>query len=61
MKTLIELEIGECRYPFGADGGFVFCAKPQHFYEKAGAMCQSSYCHEHYMICVEPLKQRTVV
>jgi hypothetical protein len=42
MKTLLELEGGDCRYPFG-DGPFLFCGDP--------AQDKSSYCSGHHEIC----------
>jgi hypothetical protein len=50
VKTLIDLEPGDCRFPFG-DRDFMFCAKPQHFHVLNGKLVQSSYCEEHHLIC----------
>ena len=50
MKTLIELDPNDCRYPFG-EGPFVFCGDPQHIYLCKGKMIQSSYCREHHFMC----------
>lgn len=43
MKTPIELENNECRFPFGEDAPFLFCAEVK----KPG----SSYCAEHHAMC----------
>lgn len=47
MKTLLELEPNDCRYPIGEED-YKFCAKMKE--------CGSSYCKEHRLICiVEPM------
>jgi hypothetical protein len=54
MKTLIELEANDCRFPFGeseSEGGFTFCAAPQLMYVLRGEMRKSSYCREHHFRC----------
>jgi hypothetical protein len=58
MKKLIDLEPNECRFPYG-DSDFKFCAKPAHFHFMGDKLVQSSYCHEHHLICtVEPYVRR---
>lgn len=57
MKTLVELEAGDCRFPFETDDGYRFCAEPQTFYQFAGKICQSPYCLEHKLICIQPLRE----
>jgi hypothetical protein len=44
MKTLIDLEPGDCRYPFG-DGPIVFCG--------SNAVAGSSYCLPHKILCTK--------
>ena len=44
MKTLLELEDRDCRFPFG-DQTIVFCGDP--------AQDRSSYCSMHHAICWE--------
>lgn len=41
-KLLLDLESGDCRYPFG-DGPIVFCGHP--------AVDGSSYCLPHKILC----------
>jgi len=54
MKTLEEPD--DCRFPFG-DSDFKFCAAPKCFIPRGCEMVQSSYCREHYFICVrEPVR-----
>ena len=49
MKTLLDLEHGECRWPFG-DGPFLFCGDP--------AQDNSSYCSGHHAIAwVKPISK----
>jgi hypothetical protein len=50
MKTLIDLEANDCRFPFG-DQEFTFCAAPQHLYVFRGELRKSSYCREHHFRC----------
>jgi len=58
MKTLLELEPGDCRFPFG-DRDFTFCAAPQCFNHRNGEFVQSSYCRQHHFICTkEPAPRR---
>jgi hypothetical protein len=58
MKSLIDLEPNECRYPYG-DSDFKFCGAPQHIHVLNGKMVQSSYCKEHRLLCtVEPYAKR---
>lgn len=42
MKTLLELEDNDCRFPFG-EGPFLFCGDP--------VQGRSSYCAHHHDIC----------
>jgi hypothetical protein len=44
MKTLLDLEPGDCRYPFG-DGPIVFCG--------SNAVAGSSYCLPHKILCTK--------
>ena len=46
--TLYQLELGDCRYPFG-DGPFTFCGRP--------IMDGKSYCEEHFRLSTA--KERT--
>jgi hypothetical protein len=46
MKTLLELEDGDCRYPFGESAPYLFCGDP--------AQDKSSYCAGHHEICFKP-------
>jgi hypothetical protein len=58
MKTLLELEENDCRFPIG-DEDIKFCAKPRHVFTRLDRLCTSSYCHEHHLICtVEPYVRR---
>jgi hypothetical protein len=57
VKTLLELDPNDCRFPFG-DENFTFCGKPKHLYLRAGAMCQSSYCREHHLICTQSVDKK---
>jgi hypothetical protein len=55
MKTLLELEANECRFPFG-ESDFKFCGRPTHLYMRFEKICSSPYCREHHLICiVEPV------
>jgi hypothetical protein len=50
MKTLVELDHNDCRFPSG-DGSITFCAAPQLMYVLRGEMRKSSYCREHHFRC----------
>jgi len=43
MKTLLELEGGDCRYPFGDSAPYLFCGDL--------AQDKSSYCPRHHRMC----------
>jgi hypothetical protein len=48
MKTLLELEDGDCRYPFGESAPYLFCGDP--------AQDKSSYCSAcHAIAWVKPI------
>lgn len=49
MKTLVELEDNDCRFPFG-EGPFLFCGDP--------VQGKSSYCAHHHAICYSPPHHR---
>lgn len=51
MKTLLELEPNDCRYPFG-DEDFQFCGAHRFIYLKDTKLRHSPYCREHHFICV---------
>jgi hypothetical protein len=51
MKTLLELEANDCRFPSGDGASVTFCAAPQHLYVLRGEMRKSSYCREHHFRC----------
>lgn len=54
MKTLIELEDNECRFPYGGDNGqpITFCAEPK--------QDGSSYCARCHEICwIKPRAPKT--
>lgn len=42
--TLVDLETGDCRYPFG-EGPFTFCGHPSE--------TDSSYCPAHHHLCLK--------
>jgi len=51
MKTLLELEKGECRFAFG-DSDFLFCSE---------AVTEgSSYCEFHHRMCWEPVRVKPI-
>ncbi len=49
-RSLIDLEPGGCRYPYG-DGPFTFCGHPK--------QDGSSYCTPHFHLCREESRPRT--
>jgi hypothetical protein len=51
MKTLLDLDPNDCRYPSGEGSNITFCASPQHWYHFKGQARKSSYCREHHFIC----------
>lgn len=51
MKTLLELEPGDCRFPFG-DEDFTFCGAQKHMHLVGDKLVQSSYCKQHHLICI---------
>lgn len=51
MKTLLDLDPNDCRYPVGEGSNITFCAAPKHLYLLKGQMKQSSYCREHHFKC----------
>lgn len=62
--TLIELECGDCRYPYGGDStseAITFCGHPSYSYVREGteAKITSSYCRPHFELCrMEPRPRR---
>lgn len=60
MKSILDLEPNDCRFPLG-DQNFTFCALPKHLHIRNGKMVQSPYCREHHLICImEPEVKRAV-
>lgn len=58
MKSLLDLEEGDCRFPFG-ESDLQFCGKLKHTYMRFEKLCISPYCHEHHLICtVEPTARK---
>lgn len=51
MKTLLELEPNDCRYPMNDGGPYLFCAEPQHWRMRNGELVRSSYCRTHHFVC----------
>jgi hypothetical protein len=50
MKTLMELEDNDCRFPFGDSAPFLFCGDP--------AQDKSSYCTHHHTECWHPVQPK---
>jgi hypothetical protein len=51
MKTLVELDHNDCRFPSGDGACITFCAAPQLCYNFRGELRRSSYCREHHFRC----------
>jgi hypothetical protein len=51
MKTLLELDHNDCRFPSGEGASITFCTAPQLMYVLRGEMRKSSYCREHHFRC----------
>lgn len=47
MRTFMQLQDGECRYPYGEDAPFLFCAQPV----EEG----KPYCAAHCAVCFTPV------
>jgi len=52
MKRILDLEDGDCRFPFGESAPYLFCGDP--------AQEKSSYCPAHHVKCWHRLQPRPV-
>ena len=52
MKSLLDLEPNDCRYPMNDGGPYLFCADPKHWHMNKSGLAQSSYCRKHHFICL---------